>query len=275
MSVPMQETMNAIRKYAPNFVPKIGMILGSGLGSIADQLTNPITIPYQAIPGLHSGGVQGHASLLVLGYLGDVPVACLKGRVHLYEGAPYESVRTLVRMVRQLGAHTLMVTGASGSLRPEMGAGEIMMINDHINFQPGNPLVGPNDESIGPRFISLENAYDENLRSIMSNVAARLNIPLSEGVYISLLGPSFETPAEIRAYQTLGADAIGMSVVPEVIVARHCGMRVVGLSAITNLAAGLSSEIITHEGTLQYGEIAARKLIKLIPEFVKELNRAE
>ncbi len=269
----MQETMATIRKYAPNFVPKMGIILGSGLGSIADQLTNPITIPYQAIPGLHSGGVSGHASLLIMGYLQDVPVVCLKGRLHLYEGAPYEAIRTLVRIVRQLGAHTLVVTAAAGSLQPQMKAGEIMLINDHLNFQPGNPLCGSNDESIGPRFLSLANAYDDELRTIMLSVAKRLNILLFEGVYLSLLGPSFETPAEIRMFAQLGADAVGMSVVPEVIIARHAGMKVLGLAAITNLAEGLSSEKVTHEGTLQQGEIAARKLIKLIPEFVKEAAR--
>lgn len=273
MAVTMQETMSVIRKHAPNFVPKVGMILGSGLGSIADQLTNQITIPYQAIPGLTTGGVQGHASLLVLGYLNDVPVACLKGRLHLYEGASYESVRTLVRIIRQLGAHTLIVTGAAGSLVPEVGAGEVMMINDHLNFQPGNPLMGPNDESIGPRFVSLENAYDEELRQIMAKVAAKLNFNLPEGVYLSLLGPSFETPAEIRAYKTLGADSVGMSVAPEVIIARHCGLRVLGLAAITNLAVGMSDEKVTHEGTLQFGQLAARKLTKMIPEFIKEIAR--
>lgn len=270
----MQETMGAIRKYAPNFTPKVGIILGSGLGAVADQLTNPITIPYQAIPGLHSGGVAGHASLLVMGYIGDVPVVCLKGRLHLYEGASLESIRTLVRIVRQLGAGTLIVTGAAGSLRPEMGPGEIMMMNDHLNFQPTNPLLGPNDESIGPRFVSLENAYDEGLRETVLDVAKRLNIAVQEGVYLSLLGPSFETPAEIRAYRMLGADAVGMSVVPEVIVARHAGLKVCGFSAITNLAVGMSDEKVTHEGTLHFAEIAGRKLIKLIPEFVKEIGRS-
>ncbi|EKD74246.1 MAG: purine nucleoside phosphorylase [uncultured bacterium] len=274
MAVTMQETMNVIRKYAPNFLPKVGIILGSGLGSIAEQLTNPITIPYQAIPGLHSGGILGHASLLVMGHLQDVPVVCLKGRLHLYEGIAYEPVRTLVRIVKSLGADIFIVTGAAGSLRTEVGPGEVMLINDHLNFQPGNPLVGPNDESIGPRFLSLENAYDSGLREIMSDVAKRLGFNLPEGVYISLLGPSFETPAEIRAYRTLGADAVGMSVVSEVILARHCGLRVLGLAAITNLAVGLSKEKVTHDGTLHFGEIAARKLTKLIPEFVKELGRA-
>lgn len=275
MSVQMQETMAVIRKYAPKFVPKVGIILGSGLGSIADQLTNPITIPYQAIPGLHSGSVLGHASLMIMGYLNNVPVVCLKGRLHMYEGATYESLRTFVRMIRQMGAHTLVVTGASGSLRPEVKAGEIMVISDHINLHPGNPLAGPNDESVGPRFVSLENAYDEELREMFVKAANRLNIATSEGVYMSLLGPSFETPAEIRAYRTLGADAVGMSVIPEVIVARHAGLRVLGLAAITNLAVGMSTEKVTHEVTLQYSEQIARKLTKLIPEFVKEVVSAE
>lgn len=269
----MQETMNVIRKYAPKFTPKVGIVLGSGLGSIADQLTNQITIPYQAIPGLHQGSVAGHASLLVMGHLGDVPVVCLKGRLHLYEGVPYAAVRTLIRIVRQLGAHSLIVTAAAGSLRDDMGPGEVMVINDHINMQPGNPLVGPNDESIGPRFLSLENAYDEEFRGQFFDVANKLNIPVQEGVYLSTLGPVFETPAEIRAFQTLGADAVGMSVVPDVIVARHCGLRVAGIAAITNFAVGLSPEKVTHEVTLQYGEMTARKLVKLIPAFVKEISR--
>lgn len=273
MSVTLAETLQAIRKYAPSFVPKVGMILGSGLSSIADQLSGVITIPYQAIPGIHGGSVSGHASLLMLGYLNDVPVACLKGRLHLYEGATAESIRTLVRIVKGLGASQLIVTGAAGSLRTDMGPGDVMLIDDHLNFQPNNPLVGPNDESIGPRFTSLENAYDDGLRELMVEAADRLGIPVSQGVYLSLLGPSFETPAEIRAYRLLGADAVGMSVVPEVIIARHCGLKVAGLAAITNLAVGLSAEKVTHEGTLHYGEFAARKLVKLIPEFVKVFSQ--
>lgn len=269
----MQETMQVIRKYAPKFTPKIGMILGSGLGPVAEQLTNAITIPYQAIPGIHSGAVAGHASLLVLGYLNEIPVACLKGRLHLYEGATYESIRTFVRMIRQLGAESLIVTGAVGSMRPEVGPGEIMMITDHINMHPGNPLVGPNDESIGPRFVSLENAYDSDLREKLLTVAKRINIMVHEGVYLSVLGPSFETPAEIRAYRSLGGDVVGMSVVPEVIVARHCGLKVLGLTAVTNLAVGLSSEKVTHEGTLHHAETGARKLIKLISDYVKEVGK--
>lgn len=266
----MQETISFIHKHAPNFVPKVGMILGSGLGSIADQLTRSHTIPYQAIPGLASGRVAGHASLLMLGYLQDIPVACLKGRLHRYEGASYESIKTLVRMVKLLGAESLIVTCAAGSLRNEVKAGEVMMISDHINFHPGNPLMGANDESFGERFVSLENAYDAGLREQFKETAKKLAIPVTEGVYISVLGPTFETPAEIKMFQQWGADAIGMSVVPEVIVARHCGLKVLGLAAITNLAVGLSHEMVTHEGTLRYGEITARKLTKLIPQFIQD-----
>jgi xanthosine phosphorylase len=265
--------MSVISRYVPQgFAPKVGLILGSGLSSLAEQITNPVSIPYQAIPGLQAGSVAGHASQLVLGYLQDIPIICLRGRLHLYEGASYESINLLVRLVKRLGAQALVVTCAAGSLLPEAGAGELMMIRDHINFHPGNPLVGPNDESIGPRFVSMDDAYDPMLQELMDVAAAKLNIKLHKGVYISTLGPTFETPAEIRAYKQWGADAVGMSVVPEVIIARHAGMRVACVAAITNAAAGMSDEKITHEATLQFGEIAARKLIKLIPAFLKETN---
>ena len=164
MGPQMAEVMEVINRYTPRgFTPKAGMILGSGLSSLAEQITNPVSIPYQAIPGLQAGGVSGHASLLVMGYLQDIPIVCLRGRLHLYEGVPYESIRTLVRIVRRLGANVFMITAAAGSLS-EAGPGELMMINDHINFHPGNPLVGPNDESIGPRFVSMEDAYDPRLQ---------------------------------------------------------------------------------------------------------------
>ncbi|TAK76748.1 MAG: purine-nucleoside phosphorylase [Gammaproteobacteria bacterium] len=273
MPIPISEVMETVQRYVPkNFTPRIGMILGSGLSSLAEQLSNPVSIPYQAIPGLHAGSVTGHASLLAMGHLNDIPVACLRGRLHLYEGATYESISTLIRIVKHLGCHILIVTCAAGSLREEALPGDLMMITDHINFQPGNPLAGPNDESVGPRFIGMEDAYDLGLQDMMSASASRLGITLHKGVYISTLGPSFETPAEIRAFRRWGADAVGMSVVPEVIVARHCGMRVACVAAITNLAAGMTQEKITHEGTLQYGELAARKLTKLIPAFIKEAS---
>lgn len=271
--VTMPEVMEVIRRYAPKgFIPKTGIILGSGLSSLAEQIVNPVSIPYQAIPGLQGGAVPGHASLLMMGYLNDIPIVCLRGRLHLYEGVSYEALRILIRIVRQLGADYFILTCAAGSMLEDALPGDLMMITDHINFHPGNPLVGPNDETIGPRFVSMEDAYDPGLQDLMQLAAKRLGIPLYKGVYISTLGPSFETPAEIRAFKKWGADAVGMSVVPEVILARHSGMRVACVAAITNAAAGMSKEKITHEATLRFGEVAARKLVKLIPEFLKELK---
>lgn len=273
MPTEMSEVMQVIERYAPkNFAPRVGMILGSGLSSLAEQMTNVHSIPYQAIPGLTSGGISGHASLLQLGYLGDIPMVCLRGRLHLYEGVSYEQIRILIRLLRRLGVNILFITCAAGSMQIDAGPGELMMITDHINFHPGNPLVGPNDETFGPRFIAMEDAYDADLQELLLSSAGKLAIPLHQGVYLSTLGPSFETPAEIRAYKSWGADAVGMSVVPEVIIARHAGIRVACVAAITNHAAGMQNEKITHEGTLKYGEIAARKLTKLVPEFLKELQ---
>jgi xanthosine phosphorylase len=275
MAIQIGEVMQVISRYVPKgFAPKVGIMLGSGMSSLAEQITNPVSIPYQAIPGLQTGGVSGHASLLVLGHLNNVPVVCLRGRLHIYEGVSYDSVRTLVHIVRHLGCSVYLATAAVGSLREEAGPGELSMVTDHINFQPGNPLAGPNDESVGPRFVSLDDAYDAGLRDIMNAAASRLGIQLHQGVYLSTLGPSFETPAEIRAFKKWGADLVGMSVVPEVILARHCGLRVAALTVITNLAAGMSSEKISHEGTLRYGEVGARKMTKLIPEFLKEFSNA-
>jgi xanthosine phosphorylase len=270
--VNLEAALEAIHHYAPNFKAKVGMILGSGLSPVADEITHPIAIPYQSIPGLHVGRVSGHPSLLVLGRMNDVPVICLKGRLHLYEGTSYETLQLLIRIVKHLGCETLIITGASGSLREEVGPGDLMAISDHINFQPGNPLIGPNDESEGPRFVSLEDAYDKDLRATLIRTGANLGFNLSEGVYISTIGPVFETPAEIRAFRTLGADAVGMSVVPEVILARHAGMRVVGIAGITNLAVGMSKEKVTHDVTLSSSTMLARSLAKLLPAFVKEIG---
>ena len=268
----MSEVMQVVHRYMPKGLsPKVGMVLGSGLSLLAEQLTNAVSIPYAAIPGLQGGSVAGHASLLVMGYLNDIPVVCLRGRLHVYEGATPESIRTLVRLVKHLGCKLFIVTGAVGSIRAEAKAGDVLMVTDHINMQPSNPMVGPNDESEGPRFFSMQNAYDVGFQEVMRGVAQRHHIDMHEGVYLSTLGPMFETPAEIRMFRQWGADVVGMSVVPEVIVARHCGLQVLCLTAITNAAAGLSEEEITHEGTLHFGEQAARKMVKLIPEFIKDV----
>ena len=270
MTASMQEVMDVIHRYQPKgFVPKIAMVLGSGLSALADQVTRTTTIPYQAIPGLQTGSVAGHASLMAMGYLNEIPIICMRGRLHMYEGSSFESLRIFIRTLKHMGCQAVVLTGAVGSLRADVGPGEVVMLTDHINFQPGNPLAGMNDESEGPRFFAMDNAYDMGLQDTMMSAANRVDIKLHKGVYISTLGPSFETPAEIRAYKQWGADVVGMSVVPEVLVARHCGLKVMGIAAVTNFAAGMSPEEITHDGTLHYGAIAARKLTKLIPEFVR------
>jgi xanthosine phosphorylase len=264
----LNEAMRVIREHAPNHYPKVGMILGSGLNALADQIQNSVTIPYDALPGFSAGKVKGHASLLMLGDLNGVPVACMKGRLHLYEGIDPAAIKNLVRILKLLGCGTLVVTGAVGSLRANVGPGEIVMLSDHINLQPFNPLVGPNDENFGPRFLPMDDAYDTTLRELLTESAARINVPLHEGVYLAPIGPVFETAAEIRAFRTLGADVVGMSVVPEVIVARHCGMHVAGLTAVTNLGTGMSDEKISHEGTLHHGQRASHNLTKLISDFL-------
>jgi len=276
MLTSMNEVMQVVHRFAPpQFTPKVGLILGSGLSSLAEQITNPVSIPYQAIPGLKASGVPGHPSQLVMGHLAEVPVICLRGRLHLYEGNDvYESMRILIQIIKQMGADMILITCAVGAILDVAMPGDVMMIVDHINFQPGNPLVTQHDESIGPRFLDMEEAYDVALQDIMEAQAEKLEIPLFQGVYVSTLGPSFETPAEIRVFQQWGADAVGMSLVPEVILARYCGLRVACLAAITNKAAGLSEEVLTHEGTLHFGEIASRKLTKLIPAFLKEACNA-
>lgn len=267
-----QEAAALIQKKAPGFVPKIGIILGSGLGSLADQIENKISIPYADIPGFPITTISGHAGQLILGTLKQTPVVCLKGRAHFYEGVSPQILKLLIRTLKALGCSILLITNSSGSLRSDVGPGELMLITDHINFQPGNPLSGLNDEEFGPRFVSMNNAYDPDLRAKLLSTAASLNIPLAQGIYISVLGPVFETPAEIRAFRLLGADAVGMSTVPEVIVARHCGLRVAAVAGITNFAAGMSEEAPSHEETLHNAQVFAGKLSKLIGAVVEDIG---
>jgi xanthosine phosphorylase len=257
---------------APGFVPRLGIVLGSGLGGLADALTDALTVPYVDLDGFPEPGVAGHGGRLALGRLNGLPVACLQGRRHVYEGGDAGAMRGPVRTLKALGAEALLVTNAAGSLRPEVGPGRLMAIADHINLLGVNPLTGPNDEAIGPRFPSLRDAYDPELRERLHSAADALGIDLAEGVYLATAGPSFETPAEIRAFRTLGADAVGMSTVPEVILARHCGLRVAAVSAITNLAEGMGGEELSHEQTLRNAEVAARDLVRLAERFAGDLN---
>lgn len=271
-SYPHQAT-KIIQELAPNFKPKIGIVLGSGLGPLADSIKNPITISYEKLPGFPQLSVKGHASQMILGEIENVPVVCLLGRSHTYENNSYDEVKTYVRTLKLLGCEIFLATNASGSLRQEIGSGSLVAIRDHINFQPGNPLSGPNDDDFGPRFPPMDNTYDKPLRQILHTSAEMLGITLHEGVYISVLGPSYETAAEIRAFQILGAEVIGMSTVPEVIVAKHCGMRIAVVATITNLATGLSNVSHDHNEVVRQAEKASEKLTHLIKEFIKRIQR--
>jgi xanthosine phosphorylase len=257
--------------------PRLGIVLGSGLGGVADALEDPVAIPYGDLPGFPEPGVAGHQGRLVLGRLRGLAVACLQGRRHVYEGpahlgeSPAAGMAAPVRALRRAGAEALLVTNAAGSLRAENGPGSLMAVADHINLLGVNPLTGPNDDAIGPRFPSLAGAYDAELRARLQAAARREGIALPEGVYLATAGPSFETPAEIRAFRTLGADAVGMSTVPEVILARHSGLRVAAVSAITNLAEGMGGEPLSHEQTLRFAAVAAEDLTRLVGSFCEEL----
>lgn len=254
----------------PTFNPTIGIVLGSGLGSFTEQLENPVSIPYEELPGFPKVTVQGHRGQLVLGHLYGVGVVCLQGRAHSYEGPTFETVKTYIRTLKLLGCETFLATNASGSLREDVGPGELMLITDHINLQPGNPLVGPNDDTFGPRFPPLDGAYNKTLQQTLLSLAEQEDIRLNHGVYVSVLGPNYETAAEIKAFRILGADAVGMSTVPEVLVAVHAGMKVAVIAIITNYATGLATTSHSHDEVVAMANQAAEKLNRLIKRFIKE-----
>lgn len=250
--------------------PETAVILGSGLGGFADKLTNISAISYKDIPNFPQSTVSGHKGQLIKGYLGNKEILCLNGRFHLYEGHNPEVIAKVIHVLKELGIKRLIVTNAAGSLRKDLAPGSLMLIKDHINFSGKNPLVGPNDERYGPRFPSMNNAYTLHLRQKCKEIANRNNITLPEGVYFMVMGPNFETSAEVRAFALLGGDAVGMSTVPEVIAATHCAMEVLGISVITNYAAGLMDNTPSHQETLEEANKAAEKLTKLVAEFIQE-----
>jgi len=266
------EAADVIRARKPGFTPRVALILGSGLGVLAEQLTDAVSISYADLPGFPISTVHGHAGELVLGMLAGVPVVCMKGRGHFYEGYGPAVMTSAVRTFKLIGCELLFVTNAAGSLRAEVDAGSVVVLTDHINLLPGSPMAGPNDDRFGPRFFSMANAYDADMRDLIKATAAARNIKLNEGVYLACPGPNFETAAEIRAFKALGADVVGMSVVPEVISARHCGLKVAGMSAITNLAEGLTPFPLSHEQTLKYAAIAATDMVALIHGFIERLG---
>jgi xanthosine phosphorylase len=251
--------------------PRIALILGSGLGGLARRVENPVTLAYRDLPGFPVLTVAGHAGQLIVGTLGGVPVIVLNGRKHFYETADAYPLKTMIRAVQAAGVDTLFLSNAAGSLRPSIGVSELMLITDHINFMGLNPLVGPNDEAFGPRFFSVTDAWDPGLRAKIKTVAQQTNITLHEGVYVAFRGPSFETPAEIRMVQAWGGDAVGMSSVPDCLIARHCGLKVAGISCITNMGAGLSAENLTHAHTLENAGKGAAAFEQLVLAAVKVL----
>lgn len=261
--------------------PKVGIILGSGLGGYASQAQDAVAIPYAEIPHFPQSTVVGHSGKLVLGTVGGVPVAVMQGRVHAYEGYPMEEVTFPARVLGLLGCAKLIVTNAAGGIRADIPPGSLIAISDHINLTGHNAALGPNEERFacikgaGQRFFDMTMAYSPALRKLAHEEAAKQGIALTEGVYIAVLGPSYETPAEIRAFRTLGADMVGMSTVHEVIVARHMGLEVLGISLVTNLAAGVSGDVIHHEEVMDIGRRVEAQFTSLVSALVPQVAAAQ
>lgn len=257
--------------------PRIALTLGSGLGAVADLVADAVTVPFGAIPGFPLPGVHGHEGSILAGHAAGVPVLFLKGRKHLYEGADAaaRANKTVIRALKTIGVEILFLTNAAGSLRPEYGPGSLVAIADHVNLTGFNPLAGPNDEKWGPRFPPMENAWDAALRALLLDAGRKAGVsPLGEGVYAQFMGPTFETPAEIRMAQAIGADTVGMSTAVENIIARHCGLACVGVSAITNLGAGMSDEALSHEQTLAGARMAEGNMARLVESFLAAWARS-
>ena len=253
-------------------VPQVAVILGSGLGALADEVEVDAVFPYDELPGFPVSTVAGHAGQLVVGSLAGTTVVVMQGRFHYYEGYPMSLVVFPVRVMQSLGASSLIVTNAAGGLNLDFDAGDVMLITDHINAMGSNPLIGPNEETLGPRFPDMTHAYDPELRALALNVAQREGIPLRQGVYVATSGPTFETRAERRYLRLIGGDAVGMSTVPEVITANHGGMRALGFSAITNKATGeADQEPDSHEEVIAMAKVAGEKLVRLVRLVLQEM----
>jgi purine-nucleoside phosphorylase len=244
--------------------PKIGLVLGSGLGAFADQLSEPVRIPYENIPFFPRSTAEGHAGQMVVGKVGDIPVAVMQGRVHLYEGYSPQEVAFPIRVFCHMGIHAVVLTNAAGGINLAYKSGALVVITDHINLQGQNPLVGANDERFGPRFPDMTEAYWKPYRDMALAAASKIGKPVHQGIYAGLLGPSYETPAEIRYLRTIGADLVGMSTIAEVLVARHMGLKVLAISCVTNAAAGILDQPIHHEEVLKTGERVKEDFMALL-----------
>ena len=266
----IMESVNYIKEQIP-FIPEVALILGSGLGVLADEVENPVVIPYEQIPNFPVSTVVGHAGRMVIGTLEGKRVLVMQGRFHYYEGYAMDEVTLPIRVMKKLGIETLIVTNASGGINENFHVGDLMFIRDHINFFGTNPLIGKNYEEFGSRFPDMSYAYNPEMIQLGEQVALNLGIPCQKGIYIGVSGPSYETPAEIKAFRRMGADAVGMSTVPEVIVASHMRMRVLGISCVTNMAAGVLPEPLRHEEVMETAELTKPKFIKLVRGILKEV----
>src|SRR5712692_5377335 len=257
--------------------PKIGLVLGSGLGGFADELAGATRLPYAQIPAFSRSTIVGHAGQMVIGKAGDLPLAAMQGRVHLYEGYSAKEVAFPMRVLGRMGIRAVILTNAAGGINFEYKQGALVVLRDHINLQGANPLSGVNDERLGPRFPDMSYTYAKRYREIALEEAKKLSIPPREGVYVALLGPSYETPAEIRYLRTIGADLVGMSTVPEAIAARHMGMNVLAISCVTNMAAGILDQPLAHEEVLETGRRVMGHFIALLravlPRISAELEK--
>lgn len=255
--------------------PTVGLVLGSGLGAFADGLSDAVRIPYDTIPHLPSPTVSGHAGKLHIGKLGDVTLACLQGRVHLYEGHEPERAVFGVRLLARLGCSVVLITNAAGGICSSFHPGTLMLISDHINLSGKNPLTGPNEASLGPRFPDMTHAYDPEVGQLARDAAAAVGVELKEGVYVAMGGPSYETPAEIRMLRTLGVDAVGMSTVPEVIALGHMGVRCGAVSCITNMAAGMSGAALDHREVEETAAQARDSFVRLLAAWIERIGPAK
>src|SRR6266404_1066080 len=251
--------------------PKIALVLGSGLGGFADELAERTVIPYAQIPHFPVSGAEGHAGNLVIGKVGDVPLAAMQGRVHFYEGYSMQRVTFPVRVFARLGIKAMLLTNAAGGINLKYSQGSLVVIKDHINFQGSNPLIGSNDERFGVRFPDMTEAYAADFRKIALEEGKRLGINIFDGIYIALSGPSYETPAEIHVFRTIGADLVGMSTVPETIVARQCGLKVLAISCVTNMAAGTTGEPLNHAEVMATGERVRKYFVALVAAVVPRM----
>jgi purine-nucleoside phosphorylase len=265
------DALEAAVRSRTDIVPTVGIVLGSGLGSLADEIEDPVAIAFADLPGWPAATAPGHAGRLILGRLDGVAVVLLQGRLHLYEGIADGLVVQPVLLMGRLGARVVVLTNAAGGVNPAFGAGTLMVIADHLNLTGRTPLLGPNADAIGPRFPDLTEAWSGRLRAALRAAGTAESVPLEEGVYAGLLGPSYETPAEVRMLRTLGADAVGMSTVLEAIAARWAGIEICGVSLVTNPGAGYSGQPLTHEEVLAAGVEAGPRLARVIRRFVRDL----